>query len=82
MQGLCDMAGNVYEWIEDDWHDDYRNAPVDGSAWVDEPRGSLRVNRSGSFFSSEDEARVAHRLSDDPTFVNDLTGFRLARDVP
>jgi formylglycine-generating enzyme required for sulfatase activity len=32
-QGLCDMAGDVQQWVEDSYHDSYRGAPADGSAW-------------------------------------------------
>jgi RNA polymerase sigma factor (sigma-70 family) len=46
--GLYDMIGNVFEFVEDDWHDNYVNAPTNGSAWIDDPRGGGRVLRGGS----------------------------------
>jgi len=32
--GLYDMAGNVWEWVEDCFHPDYGGAPADGPAWL------------------------------------------------
>jgi len=49
--GLHDMSGNVLEWCEDDWHDNYAGAPADGSAWVDSIRGLDRVIRGGRWGS-------------------------------
>ena len=47
--GICDLAANVEEWVEDDWHDSYTGAPTDGSPWMDSPRGSFRLGRGGTF---------------------------------
>ena len=46
--GLHDLHGNVWEWVEDNWHPNYQGAPIDGSVW---PGGdvSLRVLRGGSW---------------------------------
>lgn len=51
--GALDMAGNVWEWVEDRFHSTYEGAPTDGSAWLDEeyPYGEYRVLRGGGFFN-------------------------------
>jgi len=76
--GLYDMSGNVEEWCADDWHSNYKNAPVDSSAWIDAERGSNRVARGGSWDYRSRVCRSANRLSwDQDNRFNNL-GFRLA----
>nr|WP_292994085.1 formylglycine-generating enzyme family protein [Nitrosomonas sp.] len=52
--GLFDMLGNVSEWTEDCWHENYQGVPVDGSAWREANRGDCtrRVVRGGSWLGS------------------------------
>ncbi len=77
--GLYDMSGNVWEWCEDDWHGNYKNAPKDGSAWVDTPeRGALRVYRGGSWGGTPRHCRSAFRLHWRPGNRGRNIGFRLA----
>jgi formylglycine-generating enzyme required for sulfatase activity len=81
--GLYDMHGNVYEWCQDVWHDNYDGAPVDGSAWVNGGNSSRRVCRGGSWFSFPWWCRSANRynyLSDEADFYN--VGFRLVSFPP
>ena len=60
--GLYDMHGNVWEWVEDDWHDNYKEAPDDGRAWIDDPRGAGRVFRGGSWRFGARDCRSAIRI--------------------
>jgi formylglycine-generating enzyme required for sulfatase activity len=61
--GLSDMHGNIWEWCEDNWHDNYNKAPINGSAWVDseEEGGSNHVLRGGSWVSFPSYCRSAYR---------------------
>jgi formylglycine-generating enzyme required for sulfatase activity len=74
-QGLCDMAGNPKEWVEDWYHDSYNGAPTDGSAWEDP--GSIRVTRGGSWYAGGPRSAYRGvRNPDDRTFI---VSFRPAR---
>ncbi len=75
--GLYDISGNVLEWVEDDWHDSYRGAPTDGSAWTEKDWGSKRVIRGGGWDYVAWYCRVAYRDSNDPTNRDNNVGFRL-----
>ncbi|MFM7792848.1 MAG: formylglycine-generating enzyme family protein, partial [Microcystis panniformis] len=58
--GLYDMSGNVFEWCEDNWHDNYIGAPKDGSAWLIKDNHS-QIVRGGSWYNNPDVCRSAYR---------------------
>ncbi|MEM6271014.1 MAG: SUMF1/EgtB/PvdO family nonheme iron enzyme, partial [Bacteroidota bacterium] len=76
--GLHDMSGNVYEWCQDHWQGNYRGAPTDGGAWIDES-GDYRVCRGGSWIFRPRYCRVAYRRGAEPDYRDSRIGFRLAR---
>ncbi len=78
--GLHDTAGNVFEWVSDCWHDDFSEAPTDGSP-VAKPNCGKRVIRGGAWSFQDNEIRSANRWRDFPSRRSDDTGFRLARDL-
>jgi formylglycine-generating enzyme required for sulfatase activity len=83
--GLYDMHGNVWQWVEDCFHDSYQGAPSDGSAWVEQCSTSMlrgtRVIRGASWGNGPDALRSAYR----GVYVFDnrgnLGGFRVARTI-
>jgi formylglycine-generating enzyme required for sulfatase activity len=82
--GLYDFHGNVWEWVEDDWHDDYQGAPDDGSAWKDkdlDSRSCYIVRRGGSCYFNPSNCRSAYRNKIWPHDKHDDFGFRVARPL-
>ncbi|OQC41025.1 MAG: Serine/threonine-protein kinase pkn1 [Deltaproteobacteria bacterium ADurb.Bin058] len=77
--GLCDMAGNVSEWVQD-WFHGYGGAPTDGSAW-ESPAHSYRVLRGGSWRGYAGYVRAADRGCHWPGARDREWGFRVARSV-
>jgi formylglycine-generating enzyme required for sulfatase activity len=78
--GLYDMAGNVFQWVQDCYVDSYADAPSDGSA-VRDKEGCFRVLRGGSWIYRPVDARAAGRFGVIPGARNDSFGFRVARSL-
>jgi formylglycine-generating enzyme required for sulfatase activity len=91
--GLQDMHGNVWEWCLDHWHDSYRGAPSDGSAWLNladksfkaaTKRGAEkssdeddRLLRGGSWSFYPGDCRSAYRFHFRPGDADVIVGFRV-----
>ena len=78
--GLYQVHGNIDEWVEDCWHENYQGAPSDGSAWTSGDC-EARVARGGYYSSRDDDLRSAargHEPADDSSITIGL-GVRVAR---
>ncbi len=78
--GLHDMLGNVWEWVQDCYHDSYTGAPENGSAWVSGPCQE-RVLRGGSWVYIPPSVRSANRGKYPAGTRNFYLGFRVAADL-
>ena len=78
--GVHDVHGNVWEWTEDCWNDNYMGPPTDGSAWE---RGDCgrRAVRGGSWYSRPGFLRSAFRYGFTAGDRGILLGFRAARTL-
>ena len=77
---LYQVHGNVNEWTQDCWHDDYVGAPSDGSAWTS-GNCEFRVSRGGSWYSFPAILRAARRNRDFTDLRSSFIGFRVARTL-
>jgi len=76
--GLYQVHGNVWEWVEDCWHDSYSGAPADGSAWTTGGDCTRRVLRGGSWAKAQYLLRSAMRGSYGQEKRISNAGFRVA----
>jgi formylglycine-generating enzyme required for sulfatase activity len=75
--GLYDMHGNVWEWCQDDWHNNYEDAPTDGSAWISNKAKINKLLRGGSWYHNPGLCRSAYRSFNYLDSSDDVIGFRV-----
>jgi formylglycine-generating enzyme required for sulfatase activity len=75
--GLYYMHGNVLEWCEDHWHDNYEGSPIDGSAWKTSDDNAFRLLRGGSCLYIPFNCRSAFRSRVARDLRDSDVGFRV-----
>lgn len=74
------MHGNVREWMEDLWHDNYVEAPIDAIAWTS-GHSPMRVVRGGAWLDQAWFLRSAARGRASAPDRCNFIGLRVARDL-
>lgn len=81
--GLHDMSGNVWEWVQDCYEDNYSlGQPVDGRAHEPSTNCARRVDRGGGWNFNSRDTRSANRYGGSPDYRYFNLGFRLSRTLP
>ncbi|NJM53511.1 MAG: formylglycine-generating enzyme family protein [Blastocatellia bacterium] len=76
--GLYDMNGNVWEWCEDIYQENYNGLSTDGSANLSLGNANARILRGGSWINIGNGLRSAVRLGLPPANRLSYNGFRVA----
>lgn len=81
--GLYDTAGNVFEWVQDCWHENYKGAPTDGPAREQKDGGDCgrRGLRGGWWGHAHNDMRSSFRNRNRPDSRLRALGFRLVREI-
>ena len=79
-EGLCDLAGNVWEWLEDDFLDEPSKLPLDGKPFYTE-KDVKGVRRGGGWTSTIPHLSPQRRTSLHPETESPELGFRVVRRV-
>lgn len=74
---LHDMHGNVREWVQDTWHESYKESPINGEAWEVDGDFSHRVLRGGSWKLPTLFMQSTSRLFEAPETRSNDIGFRI-----
>ncbi len=77
--GFCDVLGNVWEWVQDNWAPSYDQLPVDGSPFF-VSENNLRCLRGGSWDCAYRNMRVTDRCRQGADNCINNVGFRIAKD--
>jgi len=79
--GISDMHGNIWEWCQDHWHDNYNEAPTTTIAWLDSDDTQNRLLRGGSWRNEGGLCRSTSRMFDNSSSKSNNIGFRIARSL-
>ncbi len=78
--GVYDTAGNLFEWVHDCYHRNYKDAPTDGSVW-EGGDCKVRIARGGAYRSPASSMRAENRDKFPSERGQYNVGIRLARDL-
>lgn len=74
--GLYDIHGYLWEWCLDVGHENYQQAPTDGTAWLKGGKPKQRVLRGGSWKDKAEKLTSSYRSLVPAALKDDAVGLR------